>query len=366
MKVTFPQLGNTYFAVKAIFDDIGIEYILPPVSNKTCLEIGSKISPEEMCFPFKIMMGAYIQSIEKGADTIILPGSCGPCRYGEYCELQMNILKKLGYRIKFIVIDAPGSIGKDEFLNRIAEIGKYSRKTRNQKIMAVLKGYKIINLIDELERKARLISGCEINKGECKRLLRECKKEALSTSGSKEMIEVLMDYREKLGNVKLDSYRKPIKIAIIGEIYTILEPFSNQYIEDKLMDMGISTQKTLTPSWWVKNTVLLPFKLNSIDIRRASKKYLPLYIGGHSRECVGEAVLAYKNGFDGAIQILPMGCMPEIVSKSILPTISSDKNFPIMTLVVDEMTGEAGFDTRVEAFVDLLERRRDKNVLYGY
>jgi predicted nucleotide-binding protein (sugar kinase/HSP70/actin superfamily) len=56
--------------------------------------------------------------------------------------------------------------------------------------------------------------------------------------------------------------------------------------------------------------------------------------------------------------------MPEIVSKSILPTISKDKNFPILTLIVDEMTGEAGYITRLEAFLDLLERRKD-NVLYG-
>ena len=28
------------------------------------------------------MIGNYIQAIEKGADTVILPGSCGPCRLG--------------------------------------------------------------------------------------------------------------------------------------------------------------------------------------------------------------------------------------------------------------------------------------------
>lgn len=55
--------------------------------------------------------------------------------------------------------------------------------------------------------------------------------------------------------------------------------------------------------------------------------------------------------------------MPEIVAKAILPTISREKDFPIMSLVVDEMTGEAGFVTRIEAFIDLLERRR-KNVLF--
>ena len=48
--------------------------------------------------------------------------------------------------------------------------------------------------------------------------------------------------------------------------------------------------------------------------------------------------------------------MPEIVSKSIPPAYPGDKDFPIMTLVVDELIGEAGYITRIEAFVDLLER----------
>jgi len=54
--------------------------------------------------------------------------------------------------------------------------------------------------------------------------------------------------------------------------------------------------------------------------------------------------------------------MPEIVAESILPTIQKDYDIPILTLVVDEMTGEAGYLTRLEAFVDLLKKRReDKN-----
>ena len=47
-------------------------------------------------------------------------------------------------------------------------------------------------------------------------------------------------------------------------------------------------------------------------------------------------------------------------SKSILSNVSRDLNFPIMTLILDEMTGEAGFMTRLEAFVDLLQRRREE------
>lgn len=178
------------------------------------------------------------------------------------------------------------------------------------------------------------------------------------------MIKILRCYREKINNIAVDANKAPLKIAIIGEIYTVIEPYTNFNIEDKLMDYGVSSMRELTPSWWVRNMALSPFKINSLKIRTNARNYLPVSIGGHAVECVGEAVTAAKEGFDGAIQIFPMGCMPEIVSKSILPTISEDYDFPIMSLIVDDMTGEAGYITRLEAFIDLLDRRK-QNVLLG-
>lgn len=363
MKITFPHLGNVYIAGKALFDGLGIEYVIPPMTSRLDLEIGAIHSPEEICLPFKIMIGNYIQSIEKGADTVLITGSCGPCRFGEYCEMQINILKKLGYNVDFIVMDVPSEIGFKEILNRVNKISSKSSLTGPQKIKALRDAIKVLNLIDEIEELAHEFAGYEKNIGECKKLLKKCKLEVMSVNGGAAMIKVLQKYREKFRNLDTDPQRNPIKIAIIGEIYTIIEPFSNLFIEEKLMDYGVSTKKRLSPSWWVKNTSLSPMGINSLDIKRASKPYLPLGIGGHARECVGEAVLAHEKGFDGAIQIFPMGCMPEIVSKAILPGISRDKDFPILTLVVDEMTGEAGYVTRIEAFLDLLERRRERCII---
>ena len=55
--------------------------------------------------------------------------------------------------------------------------------------------------------------------------------------------------------------------------------------------------------------------------------------------------------------------MPEIISRSILPQVSREHDMPVLSLVLDEHTGEAGIQTRLEAFVDLLERKRnDGNV----
>ncbi|KEI02708.1 2-hydroxyglutaryl-CoA dehydratase [Clostridium botulinum] len=364
MKITFPNLGNTYIAAKILFDGLGVEYVVPPMNNKECLDIGVAYSPEEMCTPFKIMIGNYIQSINQGADTILLVGSCGPCRFGEYCELQMNILKKLGYNLKFIVLDKPEDIGKKELLNRIKYISSNSSKGKMNNILAAKRALKAINLIDIIEEKAHYLAGYEINKGQCKSILYKYKRDIWKTNNPIEAIRILENYRKKLNKVPIDKNKNPLKIEIIGEIYTIIDPFSNLNIEDKLMDYGVSSRRKLTPSWWLKDAIMSILNLNSIDIRIASKEYLPYYVGGHARECIGEAVLANNANFHGAIQIFPMGCMPQIVSKAILPKISKDKNFPIMTLVVDEMTGEGGYITRIEAFLDLIERRR-KNVLYG-
>lgn len=364
MKITFPNLGNSVFAAKAIFDGLGVDYVLPLESSSRSLEIGSLYSPDEICLPFKIMLGNYIESIERGADTIIITGSCGPCRYGEYCELQMNILKKLGYNVEFIVVDKPSAIGNKEFLRRISQIATGSHIKTIDKIKLVADGYKIIKLMDKIEQNCRYKVGYEVEKNSCKKLLKKCKMEALECNSVDEMLELLKEYEICSENINIDKNKKPLKIAVLGEIYTILEPFSNLYLEDKLMDYGISSFRGLNPSWWVKDAILSPLKLNSINMRIASKKYLPLYIGGHARECVGEAVLAKKKGFNGAIQVYPVGCMPEIVSRSILPNISKKEGIPIMTLVVDEMTGEAGYITRLEAFIDLIERN-EENVIYG-
>ena len=364
MKITFPHLGNTYLAAKALFDGLGIECIIPPFSSSETLELGSKFSPEEMCLPYKIMIGNCLQSIEMGADTIIIPGSCGPCRFGEYCELQINALKKIGHDLTFIVIDSPFDIGKKELLNRLSKISVNSTKGKIQKLKALKQSYNVIEIIEKIEADAHFLTGFEIKKGQFKRLLNECKINAANAITPSQMLNTLKEYKQKIKEVPINKHKSPVKIAIVGEIYTIIEPFSNLYIEDKLMDYGVSTKRMLTPSWWIKDAALSPLKLNSIAIRRASREYLAHYIGGHGRECIGEVLLAEKDNFDGAIQIFPMGCMPEIVSKAILPAISNDKDFPIMTLIVDEMTGEAGYVTRIEAFVDMLERKKN-NVLYG-
>ncbi len=363
MVITFPHFGSTYIPIKILFDELGIEYIVPPLNSNDTLEIGTLYSPEEMCLPFKIMMGNYIQSIEEGADTIVLVGSNGPCRFGEYCELQKNILDNLGYHLDFIVLESPQVIGKEEFKSKVYKIVRHSSRSSTDRWRILGKSITVVRLMEQVENKVLLRNGYEVNKGEHKRILYQCKNELLKTGSIDKALSVLKYYNKRIEKTPVDLKKNPVKIALLGEIYTIIEPFSNFNIVDKLMDFGASVKKGLSVTWWLTDAFLRPLKLNSINIRKASMAYMPYYIGGHGRECVGEALLANKEKFDGAIQLFPMGCMPEIVAKVILQKISKDRDFPIMTLILDEMTGEAGYNTRIEAFFDLLERRQE-NVLF--
>ena len=359
MVVTTPRFGNTYIAAKALFEQLQIPYIIPGENNKQLMQDGTRVSPEDICLPFKIMMGGCMACIAKGADTVVITGSCGPCRFGEYCELQMKLLERMGHNVDVVVIDSPSEIGKDELFRRTGRISQASSLSRTKKLLALKSVVHILNMLDRIDAKAHFLAGYEAVSGECKRLLTACKTDTFACSCAASMKKTIKDYEKKLDNVKINATRDPIKVALVGEIYSMIEPFANLFLEDKLMDLGVSTVRHMTPSWWIQDLLLKPLKLNSLNVRRLSKSYLPYNVGGHAKESVSHVLMAKRNSIDGAIQVFPLGCMPEIIVKSILPSIQSH-DFPIMTLIIDEMTGEAGYNTRIEAFIDMIYAKRNR------
>lgn len=359
MKITFPHLGNVYIAGKAFLEELGHEVITPPVCSRKTLEIGSKHSPEMMCMPFKIFIGNYIESIEKGADTILITGSCGPCRFGLYPIIQEDILKKLGYDVDIIVFDAIGE-GADKLKTNINKI--LNAKSKRDIYKSSKLALNLIRSADDLSQLSNEVRAYAINKKDVDKIMNDYYSNAVETHGAEGLLKLIKNTELKLGEVSIDKDINPLKIGIIGEIYTIIEPFANLEIEKKLGDLNVLVEKSLTPTIWLQHHVFsYPFGSKHENMKyKLAKPYLKNPFGGHGRETVGSAIYYKNRGFDGAIQILPLNCMPEIVAKSVLKTVERDKNFPIMTLVVDEMTGEAGYLTRIEAFIDLINKRREK------
>ena len=81
-------------------------------------------------------------------------------------------------------------------------------------------------------------------------------------------------------------------------------------------------------------------------------------IGGDALECISDVMYASERGVDGLIHVSPFTCMPEIMSQNIFPKMREDVGIPILSLIMDEQTGKAGYLTRLEAFVDLMRRKK--------
>ena len=110
--------------------------------------------------------------------------------------------------------------------------------------------------------------------------------------------------------------------------------------------------------------ILNPFlKLHRDVSVKIAEPYLEYRCGGEAQESIGDTIFYKNKGWDGMVHLYPFTCMPEIISRSILPQISKEYDMPVLSLVVDEQTGKTGFQTRLEAFVDLLYRKREKDKL---
>ncbi|MFZ5989254.1 MAG: CoA protein activase [Bacillota bacterium] len=359
MKITFPHMGNTYIAVKALFDDLGVDYIIPPFNNKRALEIGTKYAPEMACLPLKINLGNYIEAYEKGADTILITGGCGPCRFGYYCEMSREILADNGYNMDMITLELPNGDIK-EFIRRVKKLaGGFNL----YKILKVVKDTTLVSKrVDELERLTFKIRPRELKRGTTDRIYKSFLSRVKQVRGSGEIQKLVEDTKSQLLRIEVDKDFKPLKVGIVGEIYTTIDPYSNFNIESILGHMGVEVDRSNMISGWIIEHMLkaiVPFK-KDIRYKEAAKPYLGTMIGGHAQETIGNTVIYANKGYDGVVQIYPLTCMPEIVAESILPAIERDYNIPILTLIIDEMTGEAGYMTRIEAFADLLKKRRER------
>ena len=71
------------------------------------------------------------------------------------------------------------------------------------------------------------------------------------------------------------------------------------------------------------------------------------------------------NKIDGVITLTAFGCGPDSLMVERITRKSKQFNKPLLNLTIDEHTGEAGFITRLEAFVDMLYRKKRASIIHN-
>jgi predicted nucleotide-binding protein (sugar kinase/HSP70/actin superfamily) len=358
IKVAFPHMGTISIAWAAALNKIGIEAFVPPYTSKKTLSLGTKHSPEAICLPYKLILGNFIEALEGGTDYVAMISSPGICRLGEYGSCIKNALHDMGYDAKYVELQLyDGVKGMYRFLKEIN--GKNTPLTFLKAIILVIR---YIFLLDDLEARLSYLRAREIKTGEAEKNYNKALEIVKKAENNRQLKQVKKEAFEILNQTKIDKDREILYVDLTGEIYIVCDSFSNQNIMGELAKMGVQVRRTLTVSSFLKDAIIPKiFKKGETHLQRAfrlAKPYLMRDIGGDALECVSDVAYADERGIDGLIHVSPFTCMPEIMSQNIFPKMREDLDIPILPLIMDEQTGKAGYLTRLEAFTDLMRRRK--------
>lgn len=350
-KIAFPQMGDYHVPASYLLSHIfGSNVLEAPAISKKTIELGFKNSPDFVCTPFKYTLGTMIECLDMGADILIQQG--GGCRYGYYFELQEEILKNLGYKFKMINFVTKGKLSIRRINKMLKRIDKnYSR------IKAVYYAFitiKMIQYMDTIDDYIRENIGFEACDGSFQKLKDEM---LIKFSGINNYHELRVLYRNYFNRFKSIKVHKPddrLKVGIIGELYTIMEPFSNYNLEKELAKNNIEVKRFTNVDYL--------FLRKSRRMRKYLKNnsYVKYSMGADASDNVANLEYLCQNGYDGVIHIKSSFCTPEIGVMSILNKIADSYDVPLLFFSFDGQNSETGFKTRLEAFYDMLEMRKGK------
>ena len=356
--VGFPRMGTSAIPIKSLFEGIGVRVELGPSLSSRTVSLGVRHAPEFICTPYKYILGNMIEMLESGADTLLYMDGAELCRNSSYTQMLNDVLHDLGYKFQLVstaMFATGGAFALPQFLRQFMPQFSWSVVLREIRL-ALAK----MSALDEMERRVQAIRPREATRGSVDKVWEEGLARVDQARELDLLKRVESDVLQKMSQVVVDPTHSPVKIATTGEYYAVLEYFYNLDIERVLGRLGAEVHRTIMLADWAKLKLILEaLGLNKSEIDKAAKPYLRWNIGGEGLVTIGQAVLHGQRGFDGLVELLPFTCIPEVTVLNILPRISRDLNLPVISFILDEQSGQAGMKTRLEAFVDLLYRRRE-------
>ena len=350
--ISFPHLGDYYIPIQRLLEKLTLQEVViaPPITKKT-IELGSKYSPDTVCVPFKYNLGNYIEALEKGATILFQAG--GGCRYHYYAEVQEKILRDLGYDFRFFKL-----IGRDHLRVKEAFL-LFKEINPNLKFHTFIKEMLFtllfIYYMDKTDIYIRKNVGFEIKKDSFKTIKKEmllCMQKENFFFGLK---RVYKKYMKRLKKIPIQKPKNTLKVAVIGELYTAMEPFSTYFLEEELAKMNVEVKRFTNLSYLLWQKALLRRHLLF-----KCRKYCKYTLGADGLDNVYRVLYAKKHHFDGVIHTKPFGCTPEMGAMPIIQRVAEENKIPILFFSFDSQTSEEGVRTRLEAFYDLIQFRKEK------
>ena len=349
--ISFPHMGDYHVPIRGLLQNLFPQDEIrpaPPITKKT-VALGARYSPEFICEPFKFNLGNYIESLERGA-TVLLQTGTG-CRYGYYSRLQEQILRDLGYEFTFLHLSR-----KNAYPLRAYKILKSAGMDCGLLGTGLHVGKTIyaIRTMDKLAGVLRKHQATSEQGAQMPKIYQDFLLELENVESFRDIFKLSKNYGRKLGKLTNTECQRPIKVGIVGDLYTVMEASANAHVEQFFIERGIEIHRKMSVSFLLRGS-------RKRKISRQTKAYLTHHIGANGTDSILQTLDYATKGFDGIIQLKSFGCTPELNAAPVLQQISTDFKVPVLQLSFGTHQSETGLLTRLEAFCDILEMRKQAN-----
>jgi len=318
LKIGIPQalLYYEYFPLwKNFLEGLGAEVIISGPTTKEILDLGVKSAISEICFPVKVFYG-HVMSLKDRVNYLFIPRLVCVEKGAYFCPKFLGLPDMVKSSLSPLppLIEPTIDIRKSvtNFKNSFLEAGKLI--TNDSK--------KIYQSFYEAQNSLQSYLQLKEN---------ELAPEIISQQHSKELSQ--------------NNLKKSLDIAILGHSYLVYDTFINLNLISKLKK--------------VKVNVLTAEIVKKKDVERQLKKLHKPIFWTLSKKTVGSAFYFLEKKIDGIIHLTSFECGEDSMIGELIRQES--RKYPSVAyteFVFDEHTGEAGIDTRTEAFLDMIIRRK--------
>lgn len=299
------------------FEGLGLDVVESDPTNKHIINIGVKNAVPELCVPVKIYLGHFLDLVDK-VDFVYVPRLMSIRKGDTFCPKFLGLPDMIRHQFPQYA---------DKMLtHHIHSDGEDIGKSKTYFKL----GMKLINNRRKVKQ--------AIKKGQEKwRAFRNLCHDGYNCRQAEAQI-----CHNK--TIKLKNHN--VKIALLGYVYNVYDDYISMDIINKLENMGANT---------------VTFEMISLsDTEKQLKEKLRKDIfWTFSNKLFAAGYHFFEDPtVDGVIHITAFGCGPDSFLGKILEFDSDKHQKPFMTVRVDEHTGESHLLTRIEAFVDMIVRKK--------
>ncbi len=279
----------------------GAKVKLSPPTNKSILQRGLELAEGEICLPVKAFIG-HVAVLASEVDYLLAPRVVKPVKKGYSCPKLLglpDIVRGLFATTSKLLFPLVNQERERESLADWLEIG---RKISGLSYWKLKRAYRIARCVQQKVEKSRQRVGYQADGG--------------------------------------------LRVGLIGHPYILRDSYLSLSLVERLRKKGVE--------------VYLSEEVGRNQIRRAVSGLPKPLFWSFEEELVGAALFWTQNNLAyGLILVNSFGCGPDSLSQVLIETeISKHREMPFLNLIIDEHTSEAGFLTRLEAFLDMLVWRK--------